>query len=42
VIKIKPPLTFSEADADRLAGALDRVLAEDFVQRAEPPGPRRS
>jgi 4-aminobutyrate aminotransferase-like enzyme/Ser/Thr protein kinase RdoA (MazF antagonist) len=34
VIKIKPPLAFSEADADRLAGALDRVLGEDFVRRA--------
>jgi 4-aminobutyrate aminotransferase-like enzyme/Ser/Thr protein kinase RdoA (MazF antagonist)/murein DD-endopeptidase MepM/ murein hydrolase activator NlpD len=34
VIKIKPPLTFSEADAERLVAALDRVLAEDFVRRA--------
>ncbi|QXD17048.1 aminotransferase class III-fold pyridoxal phosphate-dependent enzyme [Rhodocaloribacter litoris] len=28
VLKIKPPLVFSEADADRLAGTLDAVLAE--------------
>jgi 4-aminobutyrate aminotransferase-like enzyme len=29
VLKIKPPLVFSEADADHLAGTLDRVLSED-------------
>jgi 4-aminobutyrate aminotransferase-like enzyme len=29
VVKIKPPLAFSPADADRLADTLDRVLAED-------------
>ncbi|MDX1547991.1 MAG: aminotransferase class III-fold pyridoxal phosphate-dependent enzyme [Rhodothermales bacterium] len=34
VLKIKPPLCFSEADADRLAGTLDRVLAEDAVRAA--------
>jgi 4-aminobutyrate aminotransferase-like enzyme/Ser/Thr protein kinase RdoA (MazF antagonist) len=28
VLKIKPPLVFSEADADWLLGALDQVLAE--------------
>jgi len=28
VIKIKPPLQFSAADAERVAGTLDRVLAE--------------
>jgi 4-aminobutyrate aminotransferase-like enzyme/Ser/Thr protein kinase RdoA (MazF antagonist) len=33
VLKIKPPLVFSEEDADRLAAALDSVLAEDFVRR---------
>lgn len=32
VLKIKPPLVFSEADADRLVETLDRVLAEDFVR----------
>jgi 4-aminobutyrate aminotransferase-like enzyme/Ser/Thr protein kinase RdoA (MazF antagonist) len=31
VLKIKPPLVFSEADADRLVATLDRVLDEDFV-----------
>ena len=33
VLKIKPPLAFSETDADRLAAVLDCVLAEDFVRR---------
>ncbi len=32
VVKIKPPLVFSTADADLLADTLDRVLAEDFLQ----------
>ncbi len=32
VIKIKPPLPFSEADADRLVEELDRVLGEDAVR----------
>ena len=32
VIKMKPPLTFSEADADRALAAFDRVLSEDFVR----------
>jgi 4-aminobutyrate aminotransferase-like enzyme/Ser/Thr protein kinase RdoA (MazF antagonist) len=32
VIKVKPPLPFSHADADRLADTLDRVLAEDFCR----------
>ncbi len=32
VVKIKPPLVFSRADAGRLADALDRVLGEDFLQ----------
>jgi 4-aminobutyrate aminotransferase-like enzyme/Ser/Thr protein kinase RdoA (MazF antagonist) len=31
VIKIKPPLAFTRADADLLITALDRVLGEDFV-----------
>ncbi|MBC7185849.1 MAG: aminotransferase class III-fold pyridoxal phosphate-dependent enzyme [Calditrichaeota bacterium] len=31
VLKIKPPLVFSEADAERLVATLDRVLDEDFV-----------
>ncbi|MGE5278237.1 MAG: aminotransferase class III-fold pyridoxal phosphate-dependent enzyme [Acidobacteriota bacterium] len=31
VIKMKPPLVFSEADADRVVEAYDRVLREDFV-----------
>jgi 4-aminobutyrate aminotransferase-like enzyme len=29
---MKPPLTFSEADADRAVAALDRVLSDDFVR----------
>jgi 4-aminobutyrate aminotransferase-like enzyme/Ser/Thr protein kinase RdoA (MazF antagonist) len=33
VLKLKPPLAFSRADADRLATTLDSVLAEDFVRR---------
>jgi 4-aminobutyrate aminotransferase-like enzyme len=32
VIKMKPPLAFSEADADRVVAAYDRVLSEDFVR----------
>jgi 4-aminobutyrate aminotransferase-like enzyme/Ser/Thr protein kinase RdoA (MazF antagonist) len=32
VIKMKPPLVFSEADADRALEAYDRVLSEDFVR----------
>jgi 4-aminobutyrate aminotransferase-like enzyme len=35
VIKIKPPLVFTERDAGRLVAALDRVLAEDVVRQAE-------
>jgi 4-aminobutyrate aminotransferase-like enzyme/Ser/Thr protein kinase RdoA (MazF antagonist) len=31
VIKIKPPMTFSQQDAERLAATLDTVLAEDGV-----------
>jgi 4-aminobutyrate aminotransferase-like enzyme len=33
VIKIRPPLPFSEADADFLVEALDAILAEDYVRR---------
>ncbi len=29
VLKIKPPLVFTEADAERVVGALDKILAED-------------
>ncbi|WP_412062070.1 aminotransferase class III-fold pyridoxal phosphate-dependent enzyme [Rubrivirga sp. IMCC45206] len=32
VIKLKPPMVFSSADADRLVATLDRVLAEDPAQ----------
>jgi 4-aminobutyrate aminotransferase-like enzyme len=32
VIKMKPPLCFSEADADRVVEAYDSVLDEDFVR----------
>ncbi len=31
VIKIKPPLVFTRADADFLVSMLDRVLSEDFL-----------
>ena len=30
VIKMKPPMPFSESDADRAVAAYDRVLSEDF------------
>ncbi len=33
VIKIKPPLCFSQGDADRLAETLDRILQEDYLRR---------
>jgi 4-aminobutyrate aminotransferase-like enzyme len=32
VIKLKPPLVFSHADADFLVATLDHVLAEDAAQ----------
>lgn len=32
VLKLKPPLVFDEADADRLIATLDKVLQEDAVQ----------
>jgi len=32
VIKLRPPLIFSEADADLLLSTLDSVLAEDAAQ----------
>ncbi|GAB4459781.1 MAG: hypothetical protein Kow0031_39620 [Anaerolineae bacterium] len=32
VLKMKPPLVFTETDADRLVAALDRILQEDAVQ----------
>jgi 4-aminobutyrate aminotransferase-like enzyme len=32
VLKIKPPLMFTEADADFLVGTLDGILEEDFCQ----------
>ncbi len=31
VLKIKPPMTFSQQDGERLVEVLDRVLGEDFV-----------
>ena len=34
VIKIKPPMPFGEADADRLVRELDEVLSHDFVKAA--------
>jgi 4-aminobutyrate aminotransferase-like enzyme/Ser/Thr protein kinase RdoA (MazF antagonist) len=32
VLKIKPPMVFSEANADRLVATLAKILHEDFVQ----------
>jgi 4-aminobutyrate aminotransferase-like enzyme/Ser/Thr protein kinase RdoA (MazF antagonist) len=32
VVKTKPPLVFSEADADRVVADLDAILAEDFLR----------
>jgi 4-aminobutyrate aminotransferase-like enzyme len=32
VIKIKPPMTFTQRDGERLVSTLDQVLAEDFVR----------
>ena len=32
VIKIKPPLVFTEANADFLVSTLDKILAEDFLK----------
>ena len=34
VIKIKPPMTFSLANAERLVATLDQVLGEDPVRAA--------
>ncbi len=34
VIKMKPPMVFSEQDAERVVAAYDRVLSEDFVTRS--------
>jgi len=34
VLKIKPPMVFSEADADHLVATLDLILSEDFVRRS--------
>ncbi|MEZ4718145.1 MAG: aminotransferase class III-fold pyridoxal phosphate-dependent enzyme [Caldilineaceae bacterium] len=32
VLKLKPPIVFTDADADRLVATLDRVLGEDCLQ----------
>jgi 4-aminobutyrate aminotransferase-like enzyme len=32
VLKIKPPLCFGAADADRLLSTLDGILGEDYLQ----------
>ncbi len=32
VIKVRPPMPFSEADADRLVATLDRILTEEFEE----------
>ena len=36
VLKIKPPLVFNRAEADRLVRTLDRILGEDAVRSAGP------
>lgn len=33
VLKIKPPLCFTESDADRLVAVLDDILGEDYLRR---------
>jgi 4-aminobutyrate aminotransferase-like enzyme len=33
VLKIRPPMVFSEANADLLLAALERILQEDFLNR---------
>jgi 4-aminobutyrate aminotransferase-like enzyme/Ser/Thr protein kinase RdoA (MazF antagonist) len=35
VLKLKPPLCFTRADADRLVETLDRVLGEDYLRRTQ-------
>ncbi len=35
VLKIKPPMPFTKADADRLAAALDRVLSEPRLKHLQ-------
>ncbi len=37
VLKIKPPLCFTRADADRLVDALDRTLSEDYPRTSPEP-----
>jgi 4-aminobutyrate aminotransferase-like enzyme len=32
VIKIKPPMCFTESDADGLVTALDEILGEDYLR----------
>jgi len=36
VLKLRPPLVFSESDADLLVATLDEVLSEDAVQSRTP------
>jgi 4-aminobutyrate aminotransferase-like enzyme len=36
VLKLRPPLVFSESDADLLVATLDEVLSEDAVQPIPP------
>ena len=37
VLKIKPPLVFSQSNADTLVSVLDQVLAEDAAQLCSKP-----
>ncbi len=34
VLKLKPPMCFTTADADRVVETLDRILGEDFIRTA--------
>ncbi|HEV8599594.1 MAG TPA: aminotransferase class III-fold pyridoxal phosphate-dependent enzyme, partial [Gemmatimonadales bacterium] len=35
VVKLKPPLCFTRADADRVVETLDAVLLEDYLRAAQ-------
>lgn len=35
VLKIKPPMVFTESDADRLVSTLDKILSEDFIWQTQ-------
>jgi len=41
VLKIKPPLVFTEANADFLITTIDKILTEDFLKESGAPGTHR-